>query len=312
MPNFSASHFWNIGKTEIMPRGILILKVENGSHAREVIDRIFGCDSFAVGHELLTIYGDDENHWFEPLGFTLTEQAFFRRFFSGGVSQPEQQRTTEMSAVMDHVKKAGRYVAENLGLVDSPAEIARAKEREAKRMLLTTEDSLVDAMKAESREVEAVKAKVTTGELHPGAILIPTHRYNDAANKVQQCKRARTALFNTADAGLRARYFRKKKEAVSASTRINLLERQQLPDSSRELAKLQEVAQTAAANVATYQNRDANSRAQLENEVRKANRDVVNIEGDIEGYNLELASLKEKHVTLQAELKEIKAAMLAS
>ena len=106
-----------------MTPGILILKVESGAHARELIDDIFGVDSFAVGEELLTIYGDDEETWFTPLAFTLTEQAFLRRFFGGGISQSE--RKTKMVGAMDRAKQIVHSGLAAVGLVDSAAEIAR-------------------------------------------------------------------------------------------------------------------------------------------------------------------------------------------
>ena len=87
-----------------MTPGILILKTTSGSHAKELVDDIFAVDSFAVGEELLTIYGNDEDSWYTPLAFTLTEQAFLRRFFGSGISQPSAKEN-RMVTTMERAKQ---------------------------------------------------------------------------------------------------------------------------------------------------------------------------------------------------------------
>ena len=293
-----------------MTPGILILKVESGAHARELIDDIFGVDSFAVGEELLTIYGDDQETWFTPLAFTLTEQAFLRRFFGGGVSQSE--RKTKMVGAMDRAKQIVHSSLAAVGLVDSAAEIARAKAREAQRQLFLQLDAATEAMKEASRELEIMNVKIASGELHVGAARIHERKFSEAGVKVCACKAARTALRNSAPDELRIKYFRKKRELVSTSTRINLLTRQQIPDAERELVKLQEAATSAAKTESAFRHKDHYTRAQLEGEVRRADRAAGGVEVDLEGLRMELTAATERLSVLEIELKEIDAALLAA
>ena len=295
-----------------MTPGILILKTTSGSHAKELVDHIFGVDSFVVGHELLTIYGDDEETWWHPLAFTLTEQAFFRRFLGGGVSQPEQ-RKPEMVTTMEKAKQIVHGAAAAVGLVDSAQEIARAKEREANRKLFAQLPERTVAMQTASRELEATNQKIASGELHVGSARPREQDFAHAARLFRACQAARTALFDGAPRELRIRYFRKKRELVSVSSRIHLLTRQQIPDAECELAMFEEKKAAAIKTQAKFSDHhDWQTRHQAADEVRQRTGEVSSLKTNLETARIELGTLNEKLLALQADVAQIDADILAS
>lgn len=299
-----------------MPAGILIIRTDSGDHARELVDELFGVASIAVGEELLTCYGTDPETWWHPLAWTIEEQAFFRRFFGGGVSQSEP-RKTEMVTTMERAKQIFHATAAAVGLVDSAEEIsaediARAA-REKNRLLFAQLPEATEAMRAAARNLEAVNQKITSGEMHIGADRQPGYIYRDAASRFRVCQQARTALIDSAPVEVRTRRQRKKRELVSTSTRINLLTRQQIPSLEMEItaAKATSAAADRTAKLHSHNN-DLHTRKDAARQAELCRNFVVDKEIELETLQLELASLEEKADTLQAEVTEIDRQILES
>lgn len=293
-----------------MTPGILILKVKSGSHARELIDDIFGVDSFVVGDKLLTIYGDDAESWFEPLAFTLTEQEFFRRFLGGGISQPIEG-TNKMSAVMDNAKKIVHGAAAAIGLVDIKAEVNNAAFREGQRQLLASKEQLLEDVRRTARELETVNAKIESGELWKGAERTADRAYRQALAKSTLVNSARQKLFNSSPAELQRAYFFHKREFVSLVTRINLLTRQQIPDAERALATAKERAASADKTAAKCdRGRDMSTRANAAEYAAVEQRTMALREYELNMLRDELATAEQKLAGIQAQLAEAEAAVI--
>lgn len=292
-----------------MPAGILIIRTESGSHARELIDGIFGVDSFVLGDKLLTIYGDDPDNWFEPLAYTMTEVDFLRRFLGGGDSQHE--RETMGTTMMEGAKKLIHSAGVALRLVDSDEEIALAKKREAAREQFSKLDERATAMKAAAHALDDAKQKIALGEMFDGAERPLEKVYLETVIFFRASQQARTVLFDSAPDALRTKYFRKKRELVSVQTRINLLNRQQIPDCERAIANMKAGAEAAASFLETTVVSETGKR-QLAKEARDTARDIQDAQSELDFFQQELATLSaDKLPALQSELNQINSELLA-